>query len=94
LRKARDTAPPGISQTQCYVGATASVLRLAVDRVDDGMALGHRHYLTGALVARREKMNKEEFEKAIAEVAERLELYMEPQVDARLEAEEKQQRKG
>jgi DNA topoisomerase VI subunit B len=36
-------------------------------------------------------MNKEEFERAIAEVAERLELYLEQQVDARLEAEEEQQ---
>jgi len=32
--------------------------------------------LSGALAARREKMNKEEFEKAIAEVAERLELFL------------------
>lgn len=36
-------------------------------------------------------MNKEEFEKALAEVAERLGLYLEQQVDARLEAEEEQQ---
>jgi hypothetical protein len=36
--------------------------------------------LSGALVARREKMNKEEFEKAIAEVAERLSLYLDQQV--------------
>ena len=53
--------------------------------------LGHRHWLSGALVARTEKMNEEEFEKAIAEVAERLELYLEQRVDTRLEAEEEQQ---
>jgi len=35
-------------------------------------------------------MNKDEFEKAIAEVAERLGLYLDEQVDARLEAEEEQ----
>jgi hypothetical protein len=53
---------------------------------------GHRHHLSGALVARREKMNKRELEKAIAEVAERLELYLDEQVDARIvaEAEQKQ----
>jgi len=33
--------------------------------------------LNGALVAWRKNMNKEEFEKAIAEVAERLGLYLE-----------------
>ena len=37
-----------------------------------------------------EKMNKEEFEKAIAEVAEKLELLLDQQVDARLEAEQEQ----
>jgi len=36
-------------------------------------------------------MNKEELERAIAEVAERLELYLDQQVDARLEVEEEQQ---
>jgi hypothetical protein len=46
--------------------------------------------LSGALVARRQKLNKEECERAIAEVAERLELYLDQQVDARLEAEEEQ----
>ena len=39
-------------------------------------------------------MNKEEFERAIAEVAERLELYLDQHVDARLEAEEGQRRRG
>jgi len=39
-------------------------------------------------------MNKEEFEKAIAEVAERLGLYLEQQVEARLEVDEEQRRKG
>lgn len=34
-------------------------------------------------------MNKEELEKAIAEVAERLSLYLDQQVEARLEAEQK-----
>ena len=38
-----------------------------------------------------EKMNKREFEKAIAEVAERLELFLDQQVEERLEAEEEQQ---
>ena len=89
MRKAEDAAPPGTSQTECYVGTTASVRRLAVDQVDD-LALGHRPRSSGALVARREKMNKEEFEKAIAEVAERLDLYLDEQVDARLEVEEGQ----
>lgn len=37
-------------------------------------------------------MNREDFEKAITEVAERLELYPEQQVDARLEVEDKQRR--
>ena len=37
-------------------------------------------------------MNKEEFEKAIAQVAERLDLYLDEQVDARLEAEEEQEK--
>ena len=35
-------------------------------------------------------MNKEEFEKAIAEVAEKLDLYLDQQVDARMEVEEEQ----
>jgi hypothetical protein len=35
-------------------------------------------------------MNREEFEKAIAEVAERLDLYLDQEVEARLEAEEEQ----
>ena len=39
-------------------------------------------------------MNKEEFEKAIAEVAERLGLLLDQQVDARLEVEEEQRRGG
>ena len=39
-------------------------------------------------------MNKEEFGKAFAEVAERLGLYLDEQVEARLEAEEEQRRKG
>ena len=42
-------------------------------------------------MARREKMNKEEFERAIAEVAERLDLYLDEQVDARIKAEQKQE---
>ena len=46
--------------------------------------------MSGALVARREKMNKEEFEKALAKVAERLDLYLDQQVEARVEAEEEQ----
>jgi len=37
-------------------------------------------------------MNKEEFEKAFAEVAERLEVYLEHQVDARMEAEQEQKK--
>ena len=41
--------------------------------------LRHHSNLSGAIVARRKKMNKEEFEKAITDVAERLELYLEQQ---------------
>ena len=37
-----------------------------------------------------EKMNKEEFEKAVAEVAERLGLFLDQPVDARIEAEREQ----
>ena len=37
-------------------------------------------------------MNKEEFEKAIAKVAERLDLYLDQQVEARREVEEEQRR--
>jgi hypothetical protein len=40
------------------------------------------------------KMNKEEFEKAFAEVAKRFGLYRDEQVDARLEAEKEQRRRG
>ena len=36
-------------------------------------------------------MNKEEFERAIAEVAERLGLFLDEQVEARIEVEEEQQ---
>jgi len=39
-------------------------------------------------------MNKEEFEKAFAEVAKRFGLYRDEQVDARLEAEKEQRRRG
>jgi len=56
-----------------------------------GAVLGHRHRLSGALGARRENMNKEEFERAIAEVAERLGLFLDEQVEARIEVEEEQQ---
>jgi len=38
-------------------------------------------------------MNKEEFERAIAEVAEKLGLFLEQQVEARLEAEADQRRR-
>jgi len=38
-------------------------------------------------------MNKEEFERAIAEVAEKLGLFLEQQVEARLEAETDQRRR-
>ncbi len=40
------------------------------------------------------KMNKEEFEKAIAEVAEKLGLYLDQQVEARLEVEKGCQGQG
>lgn len=39
-------------------------------------------------------MNQEEFERALAEVAERLDLYLDEQVEARLEAEEDERRRG
>ena len=55
-----------------------------------GVLLGRHSNSSGALVARRENMNKEEFEKAIAEVAERLDLYLDQQVEARREGEEEQ----
>ena len=39
-------------------------------------------------------MNKKELERAIAEVAERFDLYLDQQVEARLEAEEEHQGGG